>query len=48
MTDVAIIVAGLNNVVCGLLWPLMPFIIVPSVAAAVLWLVLGYWDEFAS
>jgi hypothetical protein len=47
MTDVAIIVAGLNNIVCGLLWPLMLFIIVPSVAAALLWLAwLGYWEEW--
>jgi hypothetical protein len=36
MTDVAIIVAVLENVACGLLWPLMPFIIVPILAAAVL------------
>jgi hypothetical protein len=35
MTDVAIIVAGLNNGVCGLLWQLLPFIVVLSVVALV-------------
>jgi hypothetical protein len=46
MAGTAIIVAVLKKVVYGL-WPLMPCIIVPSVAAALLWLAwLGYRDEW--